>query len=484
MNRRIHNFFVLAASVSAVLLLSTCLNLDGSDDGEIPAVVGPAHAAASVSFTDIDLGTGEIAGTLTITKASDESDITHYLLYWGGSATAKLSGSDALIEEFPKSAALTRSFPPDTAIPSGATHLVVITKNASGEMASGVGCSADVKGTTYSGSEGTAASPVFLAADLFGKEYAKQIGKGKSYYYTTALGTYLSLYLEALTDDVDIVYYGTDSSFTTPVSGNPGPDYGRLQDEYLYDGSTTDTLSYYFVLDGGDTGYKLNASGASFKLVIESSSGGKVTGGGVDEGSQSAPVLLRAGVVEDAMVGALGSPLGESYYKVPAVAGKSYLVNATSGPTVQLYSDQFVTAVSEPATAVGNYLYIKVSSTGSDAVISLEVVGPEGTADSPVYLKTVKTNFCMVNNASSYFSFDVNKGQSYTVTASDFSTGSFSTHNVDLFVFPSGSFSGAPTSSATSSDPESVTVTAQASTLLVRVDDKTGDGGVFLLKAQ
>lgn len=351
-------------------------------------------------------------------------------------------------------------------------------------MSSGVGCAADVKGTSYAGTEGTAASPVFLAADLFGLEYSKQIGKGKSYYYTTALGSYLSLYLRSLSGDVDLVYYGIDSSFTTPVSGNPGPDYGRIQDEYLYDGSTSDAVNCYFVIDGGDTGYKLEAPGASFKLVIESNSGGKVVGGGVDEGSQSEPVLLQTGVVEDVMVGAVGSPLGQSFYKAPAVVGKSYLVNATSGPTVQLYSDQFLTPVSEPATATGDFLYIKVSSTGSDAMISLELVGPEGTADFPVYLKTVKTNFCMVNNASSYFSFDVTQGQSYTVTASDFSTGSFSTHDVDLFVFPSGSFSGTPTSSATSNDPESVIVTAQAAVLLVRVDDKSGDGGIFQLKVQ
>ncbi len=478
MNRRIRNFFILSASVFAVFLLSTCLNLNGGDGGsnEVPTP-GPVHMAASVSFTDIDLGSGEIAGSLTITKAVDESDVTHYALYWGGSATTKLAGAGSLIAVFPKGSSLTRNFPPDTAVPSGATHLVVLTKNAEGEMSSGVGCAADVKGTSYAGTEGTAASPVFLAAGMGGKKYNKTIGKGKSYFYTTALGTFLNISLGSLTDDADIVYYGTDSSFTTPDSESLEQNYGRIQDEYIGVNSVNGT-NYYFTVDGVDTGYKLNAPGASYSLVVMSHSG--AVSNVVSEGSQSEPVLLQTGVEDGFQVAASE----ESFYKFPVTAGESYIVNAASGPIITLYTDQFTTMASSPATATGDFIYVKVTSSGSQAMGSIELVGREGSAVAPVYLKTVKTNFCMVNNASSYFSFDVTQGQSYTVTASDFSTGSFSTHDVDLFVFPSGSFSGTPTSSATSNDPESVIVTAQAAVLLVRVDDKSGYGGIFQLKVQ
>jgi len=358
-------------------------------------------------------------------------------------------------------------------MPAGATHLVVLTKNADGEMTSGVGCTADVKGTAYSGSEGGSGSPVFLLAGMGGNEYTKTIGQGRSYYYTTALGSFLNINLVSQSDDVDIVYYGTDSSFTTPVSE---PDYGRIQDEYISASSVSST-NYYFMIDGGDTGYKLNPPGATFSLVVMSHSGAVSTI--ISEGSMSDPVLRQTGVEESFQVAA-GE---ESFYKFPTTTGAAYIVSATSGPTITIYTDQFSTSVSAPATATGSFIYVKVTSSGSQAMGTIELVGSEGSAAAPIYLKTVKTNFCMVNHTSSYFSFDVTQGQSYTVTLANF-TGSFSSHDVDLFVFPSGSFSGTATSSATSSDPESVTVTAQASVLLVRVDDKSGDGGVFQLKVE
>lgn len=42
----------------------------------------PINPAVGVSFTDTDPDRLEIGGNITITRAVDESDITHYVLYW------------------------------------------------------------------------------------------------------------------------------------------------------------------------------------------------------------------------------------------------------------------------------------------------------------------------------------------------------------------------------------------------------------------
>ena len=99
----------------------------------------PVNASAGVTFTDTDTTTGEIGGTVNITKAASETDVTHYVLYWGSNSTTKQSGT-AIANIAVTGSNVTHSFSADTAIPTGptATHLLVRTKNADGEMATGV----------------------------------------------------------------------------------------------------------------------------------------------------------------------------------------------------------------------------------------------------------------------------------------------------------------------------------------------------------
>ena len=109
----------------------------------------PVHAAQGLYFTDADMVKGQIGGTVSIVKASDESDVTSYVLYWGSNATTKAPSLSQIREITtsgvlsltgigqPAGYSLTISIPSGTAIPSGATHLLVFTKNSSGEMASG-----------------------------------------------------------------------------------------------------------------------------------------------------------------------------------------------------------------------------------------------------------------------------------------------------------------------------------------------------------
>ncbi len=74
-------------------------------------------------------------------------------------------------------------------------------------------------------------------------------------------------------------------------------------------------------------------------------------------------------------------------------------------------------------------------------------------------------------------------GRTYTVTVSDFT--SYFHHNFDLFVFQGDSFTGPPAAtSATKNDPESCAIAATSGTLSVRVDDRSGTGGVLKLKVE
>lgn len=125
---------------AATHLLVFTKNVDGEmATGVSFAIVDtgvPVHLAAGVSFTDSDTDAGEIAGTVTITKAADESDVTDYVLYWGSNATTKQNAT-AITTIAKTGANVTYNFGANTAIPTGpaATHLLVYTKNAIGEMA-------------------------------------------------------------------------------------------------------------------------------------------------------------------------------------------------------------------------------------------------------------------------------------------------------------------------------------------------------------
>lgn len=88
-------------------------------------------------FSNKETDTSLLSGTLSITKASNENDITDYVLYWGSDAESKLS--EIAIANIPKTSEnLLYTFPDNTPIPSGATHLLVFSKNINGEMQRGV----------------------------------------------------------------------------------------------------------------------------------------------------------------------------------------------------------------------------------------------------------------------------------------------------------------------------------------------------------
>jgi len=56
----------------------------------------PVNLPLAVSFTDTDPTAGSYGGVVVVTRASNESDISQYVAYWGSSSTQKLSGSAPL----------------------------------------------------------------------------------------------------------------------------------------------------------------------------------------------------------------------------------------------------------------------------------------------------------------------------------------------------------------------------------------------------
>lgn len=93
----------------------------------------PTQKARSLSFVDTDLYRGTIGGPVKIGRATDESNITSYVLRWG--LAGGCSAANSFIAEIPKTGAdLVWNMAPGTKIPGAVYELLVYTKNKSGEM--------------------------------------------------------------------------------------------------------------------------------------------------------------------------------------------------------------------------------------------------------------------------------------------------------------------------------------------------------------
>src|SRR5690606_13118466 len=124
----------------------------------------PQNAAVSLAFTDTDSTAGFINGSLLISKASDESDVTHYEIYWGQDDSTKLDGEDAIGALEATGDDLSYNFGESTEIPANATHFLVFTRNTFGEMATGTSLLIIDKGVP----EETASSIAFTDSDSRG----------------------------------------------------------------------------------------------------------------------------------------------------------------------------------------------------------------------------------------------------------------------------------------------------------------------------
>ncbi|NBW83061.1 hypothetical protein EBR21_15030, partial [bacterium] len=147
----------------------------------------PLNAAVGVSFKDTDINGNKIAGDILITKASDESDITEYEIYFGSDPTTKM-GQTAITRIAPSGKNIMVSLPPEGIIkPSSASHLLVFTKNQYGQMATGVAVLIDDAAPTQvkSGYQFTCALMIDKTVRCWGNNEYGQLGDGTFLQRTT-----------------------------------------------------------------------------------------------------------------------------------------------------------------------------------------------------------------------------------------------------------------------------------------------------------
>src|SRR5262249_12252378 len=112
---------VLTANASAIMTTG------------VSAAFAPLHKAAAVQLNLTKAGGNYVSGSITIVKASDESDITYYNLYWASDANNKLS-STAFIS-LPKTAYdLIYQLSPPITKPTDAIYVLAFTENKLAEM--------------------------------------------------------------------------------------------------------------------------------------------------------------------------------------------------------------------------------------------------------------------------------------------------------------------------------------------------------------
>jgi hypothetical protein len=101
--------------------------------------VAPKAKPGGVVFEDEDGDKGELSGTVTVRRASDEEKLDDYTVHWGKSATRKIP-SGSLIKDIAKGTNLPSEpsyfISKSTKIPEGATHLLVFSKNEFSEFPS------------------------------------------------------------------------------------------------------------------------------------------------------------------------------------------------------------------------------------------------------------------------------------------------------------------------------------------------------------
>ncbi|MFX0098146.1 MAG: hypothetical protein ACFFCS_01095 [Candidatus Hodarchaeota archaeon] len=130
-------------NIKVIVVIGVCILIGGVSFVLIQNYTGnsgvgspPVNPAVNVSFTDTDPDVLEIGGDIVITRAVNESDITHYVLYWGSDSSTK---SGPAIAEIAKTGSdIIYPVAQNTSISGSTPHFLVYTKNDDGEMATGV----------------------------------------------------------------------------------------------------------------------------------------------------------------------------------------------------------------------------------------------------------------------------------------------------------------------------------------------------------
>mmetsp|Transcript_50797 Transcript_50797/g.91251 ORF Transcript_50797/g.91251 Transcript_50797/m.91251 type:complete len:636 (-) Transcript_50797:80-1987(-) len=108
-------------------------------DEEAHLCAGNPTEKASLGFQDADMDEFQLGGEVKIYKARNDFDVDMYAVYWGKSDSAKLedaAGSPVKIGQAKATGQdVDVKIPQNTAVPEGATHLLVYSSNSYGEYA-------------------------------------------------------------------------------------------------------------------------------------------------------------------------------------------------------------------------------------------------------------------------------------------------------------------------------------------------------------
>lgn len=99
----------------------------------------PQSSAVSLAFEDTAERGGLLSGSIKISRATDESTISHYVLYWGQDKQTKLADSAPIATLSKNQTDLSFNIPSGTVKPINATHILVRAKNKYGEVRNGPG---------------------------------------------------------------------------------------------------------------------------------------------------------------------------------------------------------------------------------------------------------------------------------------------------------------------------------------------------------
>ena len=94
--------------------------------------VPPGSSPTSIQFADADGGVGIIAGQITVGRATDETGISEYKIYFGTSSSSKVPSAQAIASISTSVDPLVATLPATT-VPTGASYLLVFSSSSSGE---------------------------------------------------------------------------------------------------------------------------------------------------------------------------------------------------------------------------------------------------------------------------------------------------------------------------------------------------------------
>jgi hypothetical protein len=209
---------------TAVLLAGILIT--GCDEAEDSGPSVPTATAAGVAIADADTDQGEFGGDVTITRALDESTVDEYVIYWGSDASTALGAPIAV--EPAVGTDITHTLALDTVIPALATHVLVFTRNAHGEMSS---CVAAAIGDRYFGQ--------LLVNGGF--------ESGASAGWTQTEGGFVMI-AESSETNMEI----RTGSWGTWMGGATGYADEQHQTVTIPAGATSVTLSFYYLLESED----------------------------------------------------------------------------------------------------------------------------------------------------------------------------------------------------------------------------------------